>query len=119
VTLKSVFACKPALAMAAVIAAGSLPSATDAAAAYGHRRGGHWGGYHYSGGYHHGGYSRGGGYYRPYAHHDYYRGFRTYPRYRYSGYSCDRWRWVATPWGWRQRHVNTCYQYYRSYYNFY
>jgi hypothetical protein len=55
----------------------------------------------------------------PYAHHDYYRGFRTYPRYRYSGYSCDRWRWVATPWGWRQRHVNTCYQYYRSYYNFY
>jgi hypothetical protein len=120
VTLKSVFACKPALALAAVLTVGGLP-ATDASAAYGHR-GGHWGGEYY-GGYHHGGFRHGGywrgGYHHRYAHRYYYRGFRSYPRYSYYGYSCHRWRWVATPWGWRMRHVNQCYPYYRSYYNYY
>jgi hypothetical protein len=119
VTLNSVFACKPAVALAAVLTVGSLPFATDASAHYG--RGYHYGGYHY-GGYHYGGFRHGGywrGGYRPYAHHYYYRGFRAYPRSYYYGYSCHRWRWVATPWGWRWRSVNMCYPHYRSYYNYY
>jgi hypothetical protein len=121
--LKSVFACQPALALAAVLTVGSLSSATDASAAYGHRSGYHYrgghsgGGYHYGGGFRHGGYWRGG--YRPYAHRYDYRGFRAYPRYSGYGYNCYRWRWVATPYGWQQRRVNACYPYYRSYYNYY
>jgi hypothetical protein len=124
--LKSVFARRPALAVAAALAVGSLSAATDAFAAYGRRGGGYHGGFrhggHWAGGYHYGGFHRGGywrGGYRPYAHRYYYRGFRTYPRYSYYGYNCDRWRWIATPWGWQRRHVNTCYPYYRSYYNYY
>jgi hypothetical protein len=111
VTLKSVFACEPALALAAVLAVGSL-SATDASA---HRGGYHYGGYHYNG-FHHGGYWRGG--YRPYAHRYYYHHRGFYPR-SYYGYNCYRWRWIATPWGWRMRRVNACYPYYRSYYDYY
>jgi hypothetical protein len=30
-------------------------------------------------------------------------------RYQYYYYGCDRWRWAATPWGWRLRRVNICY----------
>jgi hypothetical protein len=116
--LKPVFACQQALALAAVLTAGSLSAVTDASAAYGHRGGGyHHGSGFRHGGYHHGGYWRGG--YRPYAHRYFHRGFRAYPQYSYSGYGCSRWRWVATPWGWRWRHVNNCYPYYRSYYNYY
>jgi hypothetical protein len=111
VVLKSVFSREPALALAALLTVGSLPSATDASAHYGHR-----GGYHHDSGFRHGGYWRGG--YRPYAHYYYYhRGF--YPRYSYYGRRCYRWRWVATPWGWRMHRVNACYPYYRSYYNYY
>jgi hypothetical protein len=29
--------------------------------------------------------------------------------YEYHYYGCYRWRWSATPWGWRLRRVNVCY----------
>jgi hypothetical protein len=117
--LKSVFAPKPALALAAILTVGSLPSATDASAGYyGHRSA-----------------YRDDGYrsypYRPYGHrryanrsfhyyhyYHYRRGFRPYPRYYYYGYSCERMRWVLTQYGWRLRPVNSCYPYYRSYYDY-
>lgn len=110
--LRSIFAYKPALALAAALALGSLLPATDAVAArYGHRSGGgihsvraHPGSVHsrpvYRGGYH-----------RRYAHRYVHRhGFRVYPYYQYYGYydGCYRWRRVATPWGWRLRRVNVC-----------
>jgi len=117
---KSVFAFKPALALAAILTvAGSLPSATDASAAHGDRNGYRYGGYTY--------YPyrpsvrrpsvRRSFVRRPSANRSYYRrGFRTYPRYYYYGYSCERMRRVLTRDGWRMRPVNSCYPYYRSYY---
>jgi hypothetical protein len=114
---------RAALAVAAALAFGSLPAATDAAAHPVH--GGHGGG-GFHGGYHGGGYRahpgfgahRGpgfrGAYHRPYAvryyRHGYHRyGYYHHPYYHYHYYGCYRWRYVATPWGWRLRRVNVCY----------
>lgn len=126
--LRSVFAYKPALALAVALAFGSLSPATDAVAA----RYGHHGGFRSGSGIHsvraHPGFAvrshpvYRGGYHRPYAHRPYaYRhfhrhGFRVYPGYYYYDDGCYRWRWVATRWGWRMRRVNVCYPYYRHYY---
>jgi hypothetical protein len=100
---KSVFAFKPALILAAILTAtGSLPSATDASAYDGYRSSHYYGRYRSHP-------------YRPY----YRRSFRSHPRYYYYGYSCAKLRWVLTRYGWRMRHVNTCYPYYRSYYDYY
>jgi hypothetical protein len=136
----SVFASKPALALAAILAVGSLSLGTDAFAA---RGGGGGGGFHGGGGGFHGG-GRGGGFrsggaihsgrftghpgfavrsgrigvhrgiafHRPFVRHRFFhRGFRVY-----STYGCYRWRRILTPFGWRLRHVNVCSPYYRHYY---
>jgi hypothetical protein len=98
--LKSIFAFMPAAALAIFLtAAGGLPSATDAFAAYDRP----------SGLYYYDGYT----YYpvrRPYT--------DRRPRYHYYGYSCERMRRVMTDYGWRWRPVNSCYPYYRSYYDY-
>jgi hypothetical protein len=106
--LRSVFAYKPALALAATLALGSLSLTTDAVAARGSHSFRSHPGYAarsrpvYRGGYH-----------RPYAYRSFHRhGFGVYPRYYHYYNGCYRWRWVATPWGWRMRRANVCWPYY-------
>jgi hypothetical protein len=122
---------KSVLALAAVLALGSLSLATDAFArgggngGGGHGGGGHGGGGHF-GGFHGGGFHgfavhrgaafRGFRVHRGFAfrHHRFFRhGYGIYPHY---GYGCYRWRHVLTPYGWRLRHVNVCYPHFRHYY---
>jgi hypothetical protein len=117
--LRSILAYKPVLALATALALGSLSPATGAVAA----RYSHHGGLRAGTGIHsvraHPGFAARSrqvyrwAYHRPYAHRYSYRhGFRVSPRYYpYYGYydGCYRWRWVATPWGWRFRRLNVCY----------
>ena len=130
---KSVLASKPAMALAAVLALGSLSLGTDAFAKGGGRGGGHVGGGYVGGGsglrsgaavrsgtltarpsFAVRGVNRGVAFHRPFVRHRFiHRGFRTYP---YYSYGCYRWRRVLTPFGWRLRRVNVCYPYYRQYY---
>jgi hypothetical protein len=89
------------LALAAMLALGSLAFTTEASARGGHG-GGHWGGGHWGGhfggfGFHRGfGFRRGFGFWGP-----------SYDYYAYDG----RWRWhrVWTPDGWRLNRINVCY----------
>jgi hypothetical protein len=135
---KSVF--KPTLALAAILAVGSLSLSTQAFAARGGGGGGHGGGGHGGGAFHGGGgghpgaairsggftahpgfairrgpvnFHRGVVFHRPFVHRRFVRGFRFYP---YYAYGCYRWRHVLTPFGWRLRRVNVCYPYYGQYY---
>jgi hypothetical protein len=116
--LRSIFAYKPVLAVAAVLALGILSPVTDAVAArYSHRAGV---GIH-SVRTHPGFAARNRPVYRwghrQYAHRYVHRpGFRVHPRYYRYYDGCYSWRWVATPWGWRLRRLNVCYPYYRQYY---
>ncbi len=125
--LRSIFAYKPVLALASALALGSLLPATDAAAA----RYSNHDGFRAGGGFHNVGpilpLRRAAvrlplGYHRPYAYCHFHRhGFREYPRYyHYYGYydGCYRWRWFATPWGWRFSRLNMCYPYYGQYYHY-
>ncbi|HEY4922358.1 MAG TPA: sulfur globule protein precursor [Xanthobacteraceae bacterium] len=86
------------LALAAVLALGSLSFATEASARGGHG-GGHWGGGGRWGGGHFGGF----GFHRGF-------GFGGGPYYAYYPYAgCWRWHRVLTPFGWRLNRVNACY----------
>jgi hypothetical protein len=115
-----------ALVLAAALALATLPAASDAVAAH---YGGHGGGFR--GGFHHpgGGFRSGGFRARPgfavqsgpvfrgaYHHRPFARRFFFNGRYHYYYYGCYRWRYVATPWGWRLRRVNVCYPSYYRYY---
>jgi hypothetical protein len=88
------------LALAAMLALGSLSFATEVSAHGGHG-GGHWGGGHWDGG-HWGGHFGGFGFHRGF-------GFRGsyYGYYPYDG--CWRWHRVWTPYGWRPHRINGCY----------
>jgi len=97
------------LAVAAILALGSLTIATEASA-----RGGHWGGHggHF-GGFHHGfgGFHRGFGFRGGYG---YWGAPYYYGYYPYAG--CWRWHRVWTPFGPRLHRFNACaYRYYRYY----
>jgi hypothetical protein len=91
------------LALAAILALGSISIATEASARGGHIGGGrgfggaaHFGGGGHFGGFHSGFARRGFGFGLPY-----------YGLYAYNG--CWRSRRVLTPYGWLWRRVNVCY----------
>jgi hypothetical protein len=125
--LSKPFLSKPGMALTAALALSSLPSGTDAVAQYSGDRGGEFragalrdagfrsdgfrGGRSRSGGFgagpgfaERGGPAFHGGPGRPFAVRVYRDGY-----YEYYYYGCYRWRWAATPWGWRPRRVNVCY----------
>jgi hypothetical protein len=91
------------LALAAVLALGSLSFATEASARGGHGSGGHFSGGHFNGG-HWGGHFGGFGFHRGYG---FRRGPGFYGYYPYAG--CWRWHRVWTPYGWRLHRINVCY----------
>jgi hypothetical protein len=106
--------------LAAALALATLPAASDAVAAhYGGHDGGFRGGFHHPGGFQaHPGFAvhrspafRGVYHHRPFARRFFFNG-----HYHYYYYGCYRWRYVATPWGWRLRRVNVCYPSYYRYY---
>ncbi len=106
------------LVLAAFLALATLPAASDAVAAhYGGHGGGFRGAFHPGGGFHSGGFRAHPGFavhhgpafrdvnhHRPFARRFFFNG-----HYHYYYYGCYRWRYVATPWGWRLRRVNVCY----------
>jgi hypothetical protein len=107
-----------ALALAAALALATLLAASDAVAAYYGHGGSFRGGFHPGGGFrahpgfavHRGPAFRGVYHHRPFARRFFYNG-----HYHYYYYGCYRWRYVATPWGWRLRRVNVCYPSYYQY----
>jgi hypothetical protein len=103
-----------ALSLAAALALATLP-ATDAVAAH---YGGHGGGFRSGGFRAHPGFAvhRGPAFSGVYHHRPFARRFFFNGRYHYYYYGCYRWRYVATPWGWRLRRVNVCYPSYYRYY---
>ena len=98
------------LALAAILALGSLTIATEASARGGHGGGGgHWGG----GGGQWGGHAHFGGFHRGFGFRGFGWGVPYYGYYPYGG--CWRWHRVWTPYGWRLHRFNACY-YSRYYY---